>query len=111
MPIVLYGNRHCNDVSIESRDILERDGFYPAAAAAFVGPRAFSEPMAKDRPDADDLNEFSINAAKSLCKQQIFLSCPPFPRKARPASQRRPQSTGPLRQTAPDGLYRPREPV
>jgi ferredoxin len=56
--VVVYGNRTYEDALIELKDILARCGCNPVAGAAFIGEHSFSDdetPMAKDRPDARDL--------------------------------------------------------
>ena len=56
IPIVLFGNRNYDDALIELRDILEKDGFHTLAAGAFVGEHSFSRILAKNRPDAQDMD-------------------------------------------------------
>ena len=55
IPVVVYGNRDYDDALIELRDLLRGRGFRPVAAAAFVGAHAFSDTLAKGRPDEKDL--------------------------------------------------------
>jgi ferredoxin/flavodoxin len=55
VPVVLFGNRDFDDALVELRDILERRGFVPCAAGAFVGEHAFSTVLGKDRPDGADM--------------------------------------------------------
>lgn len=55
IPVVLFGNRSFDDALIELRDILERQQCHTVAAAAFVGEHAFSDTLAKDRPDEEDM--------------------------------------------------------
>ena len=67
VPVVLYGNRNYDDALIELRDILEKRGFHPIAAAAFIGEHSFSAILAKGRPDSADLQiakEFAFKTAK-----------------------------------------------
>ena len=69
VPVVLYGNRNFDDALIELRDILEADGFKPAAAAAFIGEHSFSKILAAGRPDAQDMevaNKFAADVAAKL---------------------------------------------
>lgn len=56
IPIVLYGNRDYDDALIELNDILVTNGFKVIAGAAFIGEHSFSYTLAKDRPDAEDLD-------------------------------------------------------
>lgn len=57
VPVVLFGNRNYDDALIELRDILQKTGFHPIAAAAFVGEHSFSRILAAGRPDAHDLSD------------------------------------------------------
>ena len=69
VPVVLYGNRDYDDALIELRDILEKDGFHPVAAAAFIGEHSFSYILAKGRPDELDLQKavaFAADVAKKM---------------------------------------------
>ena len=53
--VVLYGNRGFDDALIELTDILSDNGFKVIAAGAFIGEHAFSEILAKGRPDESDM--------------------------------------------------------
>lgn len=67
--LTVYGNRAFDDALIELRDILTQAGLVPVAAAALVGEHAFSDTLARGRPDADDLaalGAFAREAAR-LC--------------------------------------------
>ena len=69
VPIVLYGNRNFDDALIELRNILESKDFRTVAAAAFIGEHAFSDVLAKGRPDGEDMKkayEFSEDVAEKL---------------------------------------------
>lgn len=55
VPVVLYGNRNYDDALIELRDLLERCDLHTIAAAAFIGEHSFSEILARERPDQEDL--------------------------------------------------------
>lgn len=58
--LVVYGNRDYEDALVELRDVMQRQGFVPLAAAAFVGEHSYSRPgmpVAEGRPDADDLQK------------------------------------------------------
>ncbi len=58
--VVLYGNRAYDDALLELRNLSIDLGFEPFAAAAFIGEHSFSSeqfPIAKGRPDIDDLQE------------------------------------------------------
>ncbi|MCH1981760.1 EFR1 family ferrodoxin [Ruminococcus sp. OA3] len=70
IPVVLFGNRNFDDALAELRDILSEDGFVCTAAAAFVGEHAFSDVLAKGRPDEDDLafaDQFALKLAAMVC--------------------------------------------
>lgn len=56
VPVVLYGNRDYDDALIELKDILDDCNFKTIAAAAFIGEHSFSNILAKDRPDLEDMN-------------------------------------------------------
>ncbi|GHV51147.1 ferredoxin [Deltaproteobacteria bacterium] len=69
VPVVVYGNRNYDDALIELRDILEKKGLHPLAAAAFIGEHAFSDSLAAKRPDAQDLtlaNAFAARVAEKI---------------------------------------------
>jgi len=56
--VVVYGNREYEDALLELRNISVESGFTPIAGAAFIGEHSFStsdNPIARGRPDADDL--------------------------------------------------------
>ena len=53
--VVLFGNRSFDDGLIELRALLTSGGFRVIAAGAFVGEHAFSNILAKGRPDQSDL--------------------------------------------------------
>ncbi|MDR0570282.1 MAG: EFR1 family ferrodoxin [Clostridiales Family XIII bacterium] len=55
VPIVTYGNRSFDDGLIELRNLMENGGIKTISAGAFVGEHAFSQILAKGRPDVDDL--------------------------------------------------------
>jgi ferredoxin/flavodoxin len=69
VPIVLYGNRNFDDSLVELRDLLYKDGFYPVAAAAFVGEHSFSYILGAGRPDDADMEKaaaFADGAAEAV---------------------------------------------
>jgi ferredoxin len=56
--VVLYGNREYEDALLELSDLVCAAGCVPVAAGAFIGEHSFSTPaipLAKGRPDADDV--------------------------------------------------------
>lgn len=70
--VVVYGNRDYDDALLELKDIANKDGFKIVAGAAFIGEHSFSsndKPIAKGRPDQQDLNsciEFAQQITKKL---------------------------------------------
>lgn len=66
--IVMYGNRNYDDALMELMDILEEDGFHVAAGCAFIGEHSFSDTLAKNRPDEEDLITADDFAAKIMDK-------------------------------------------
>ncbi|MBZ9685835.1 EFR1 family ferrodoxin [Clostridium estertheticum] len=56
IPVVVYGNRNYDDALIELKEILELNGFSVIAGGAFIGEHAFSKTLAKNRPDAEDMD-------------------------------------------------------
>ena len=56
--VVVYGNRHYNDALLELKNLVVDLGFFPIAAAAFIGHHSYSSdkyPIAVGRPNIDDL--------------------------------------------------------
>ncbi len=56
--VTVYGNRHFGDALLELKDLAIELGFFPIAAAAFIGVHSFSSskyPIAEGRPNAEDL--------------------------------------------------------
>ena len=91
IPIVLFGNRNYDDALIELRDILEKDGFHTLAAGAFVGEHSFSRILAKNRPDAQDMDIVSefvqqivtkLHGSTDSPEHPIPVSGMPFPYRA-----------------------------
>lgn len=65
--VVVYGNRDYEDALIELRDIAKDRGFFPFAAAAFIGEHSYSTalfPIAQNRPDTNDLSKATEFGAK-----------------------------------------------
>lgn len=63
--VVVYGNRNYDDALIELKDILENNEFDTIAACSFIGEHSFSQILAKNRPDQDDLTIIS-NFARQI---------------------------------------------
>lgn len=55
LAVVTYGNRSFDNSLAELCATLDGNGFRTVAAGAFVGTHAFSDVLAPDRPDKDDL--------------------------------------------------------
>ena len=53
--VVVYGNREFDDALLELSDLCEKQGFYGAAACAFVAQHTFSPKIAAGRPNEEDL--------------------------------------------------------
>ena len=52
--VVVYGNREFDDALLETRDVLEANGFRVIAAAAFIAEHSMHRAIAAGRPDAQD---------------------------------------------------------
>lgn len=68
IPVVVYGNRNYDDALIELKDILESRSFNILASGAFIGEHAFSDILAKNRPDSQDLEIIDGFADKIVFK-------------------------------------------
>ena len=69
VPLVLFGNRSPDDSLPELGLLLEAQGFWLMAAAAFVGEHAFSRELGAGRPDRRDMRKidaFAEAAAQKL---------------------------------------------
>jgi len=69
--VVVYGNRNYDDSLIELKDILELSGFTVIAGGAFIGEHSFSNILAKNRPDEQDMviiNDFT----RQICKKLVM---------------------------------------
>ena len=65
---VSFGNRNYDDALLELGLLMERQGFKPTAAAAFVGEHAFSRELGAGRPDRRDIRKVRDFAAKAAEK-------------------------------------------
>ena len=52
--VVVYGNREYEDALLETKDVLEANGFQVIAAAAFIAEHSIVRSIAAGRPDAED---------------------------------------------------------
>lgn len=69
VPIVTFGNRNFDNSLVELRDILERAGFHPIAAAAISCEHSFSYSLGAGRPDSRDISEieeFALHVAERI---------------------------------------------
>ena len=69
IPVCVYGNRNYDEALRELLLLSEENGCIPVAAAAMISQHAFSDTLAKGRPDIQDfkkLNSFSKNIAQLL---------------------------------------------
>ena len=60
--VVVYGNRDYDDALLELSEVAAKSGFVVVAGAAFIGEHSYStpeKPIAKDRPDQQDLEKCS----------------------------------------------------
>ena len=70
--VVVYGNISFEDSLLELQNVTSDAGFRPVSAAAFIAEHSFStaeKPIAKDRPDKDDMNKavsFGRNAYEKI---------------------------------------------
>ena len=75
-PITLFGNRSYDDALIELRNIMQKNGFCPVSAGAFVGEHSFSTILGAGRPDADDM-ALADQLAQETAKIVRSISAPP----------------------------------
>lgn len=62
--VSVYGNANIGDALLEMKNILTDNGFKVIAGASFIGEHSFTDKLAKDRPDINDLK-----IAKSFAKE------------------------------------------
>jgi ferredoxin len=58
--VAVYGNRAYDDALLELKNLVAESGGVPVAGAAYIGEHSFSNdetPIARHRPDADDLRD------------------------------------------------------
>lgn len=60
--LVTYGNREYEDALLEEMALCEANGFHGIAAAAFIAPHTFSEKIASQRPDKEDMAQLELFA-------------------------------------------------
>lgn len=69
VPIVTFGNRSYDNSLIELKSEIENNGFNCIAAAAIPAEHSFSNKLAKDRPNADDMTSiksFAVRVADKI---------------------------------------------
>jgi ferredoxin len=82
--VVVYGNREFEDALLELRDLVQKVGFSPIAGGAFIGEHSFSteaQPIAANRPDADDLaiaKSFGEKIHRKLAGINALVDLPPL---------------------------------
>ena len=62
IPVCVYGNRSYDEALRELLLLTEENGCIPVAAATMIGQHAFSDSLAKGRPDRDDLQKLTVFA-------------------------------------------------
>ena len=75
--VVVYGNRVYDDALLELKNIVVKCGGIPVSCAAYIGEHSFSNaetPVAKGRPDEDDLNHAEAFGQKIREKLQSISS-------------------------------------
>jgi len=74
---VVYGNRDYDDALVELYDEVEKLGFTPLSAGAFIGEHSFSRenmPIAEGRPDAKDIfcaEQFGKDSIRKLNDSEV----------------------------------------
>lgn len=66
--LVTFGNRDYDDALLELKDLVESNGFKVFAAGAFVNEHTIMHSVAKNRPDADDIEKIKKFALDSKQK-------------------------------------------
>ena len=111
--VVTYGNRNFDDALAELCGIMEENGFYIAAAGAFVGEHAFSRVLGAGRPDEADLSLAEMlgrRAAEFLLKGLSFsVSGPDCATVPAPVRERVPVSVRVPGHYPPGPYYTPRD--
>jgi ferredoxin len=75
--VVVYGNRAFENSLLELENIVMKSGCIPIAGAAYIGEHSFSnpeEPIARGRPDKDDLKHAEVFGQKVREKLQSIPS-------------------------------------
>lgn len=82
--VAVYGNRDYEDALVELRDTVIRQGFTPLTAGAFIGEHSYSRkdmPIAKGRPDAEDIKwaeQFGTDSLNKLVSASAISDIYPF---------------------------------
>lgn len=69
--IAVYGNRDYDDALLELKNTMQKLGFNGIAAGAFIGEHSFTNEVATNRPDSEDLakaRNFGVEINKNLKK-------------------------------------------
>lgn len=87
--VVVYGNRAFDDSLLELKDIVSKCGFRIIAAGAFIGEHSYStneKPIAKNRPDKQDLEKCRDFAGMITKKLRNIQNISSFPELAIPGN-------------------------
>lgn len=74
---VSYGNRDYDDALLEEKELLENQGFYGIAAAAWIAPHTFTDKLGGGRPDAEDEKNMDLFAEKVQAAVSSFTTQKP----------------------------------
>jgi len=101
--VAVYGNREYEDALLELQNIATEAGFKPIAGATFIGEHSFSTdstPIARGRPDADDLDRarsFGTMIQNKIHNIESLRNAPPLVVPGNVPYRER----GPVRNTSP----------
>ncbi len=76
--LVTFGNRAYDNSLAELNACLTADGFHVVGAAAFACRHVFSDTLAAERPDKDDISELAVFGA-TVATRVVMASEPPAP--------------------------------
>lgn len=63
--VCVYGNRNYDDALLELNDTVEKNGFRPISAGAFIAQHSIFPSVGKNRPDNEDIAQIKAFAYKS----------------------------------------------
>lgn len=70
--VAVYGNRHFDDCLVELEDLVKENGFLPVAASVFLGEHSFTNKLATQRPNKQDLLQAEDFGEKVIRKLNIL---------------------------------------